>query len=204
MTAPLGFGDQESPVPGHIGFLHRGGRELREGVQRFMSPSLDKPTEALYFFGVRGVPAALLRDVEADIGRDLSAEVRAGRIVFGEPSVDADAHLERILDPLARLAARFSLTRLVGVVAWDSPAFPFPEDFLWFESKLNDAISAFPVIVLCAYDMLRIPARALVYAGIETHPYLLTGGVLNANDEYVPPDRYLATRLLTLPWPSEP
>jgi hypothetical protein len=171
-------------------------------IRQFMGVGLERPTEALYFFGVRGVPAGLVRDFETDVGRDLSEEVRVGRIVFSEYASDADTQLDRIVGPVVRLSTRFDLIRLIGVVGWNSPAFPYPEDFLWYESRLTDAVSSLPVVLLCAYDLLRFPARAIVYGGIETHPLLLSGGDLTTNPQYISADRYFG-RLLTLPWLGE-
>jgi hypothetical protein len=90
--------------------------------------------------------------------------------------------------------------RLVGIVAWNAPDFPPPEDFLWFESKLNELLSEFPVIALCPYDVERMPARAVAYGALETHPFLLSDGALRENPQFIPFDRYLRDRLLRLPW----
>jgi hypothetical protein len=87
----------------------------------------------------------------------------------------------------------------VGVVAWNVPDFPPPEDFLWFESKVTEVLEGFRVNCLCSYDVASMPARAIAYGALETHPYVLSDGKLRANPQFIPPDRYLRERLLQLP-----
>jgi hypothetical protein len=80
------------------------------------------------------------------------------------------------------------------------PSFPPPEDFLWFESRLTEVLADFPVIVLCPYDLARMPARAIAYGALEAHPFLWSAGVVRPNPQFIPPERYLRERLFRLPW----
>jgi DcmR-like sensory protein len=189
------------PVPSHVALLHYGESELRDAVLGFLQLGLDRPSEALFCFGEPGVGERLLRNLESRVGRDLSPEYRAGRIVLGTANPDVDRQLENVIAPLEALrASGFALVRFVGIVAWNAPDFPPPEDFLWFESKLNEIISGFPVIGLCPYDLARMPARAIVYGALETHPFVLSGGTLRQNPQFIASDRYLRERLVALPW----
>ena len=189
------------PIPSHVAFLHYGESEMRDAVFEFLLAGLERPNEALFCFGEPGVGERLLRYLESRVGRDLSPEYRAGRIVLGTADPDVDRQLENVIAPLEALSTSgFALVRFVGVVAWNAPGFPPPEDFLWFESKLNEVISGFPVIGLCPYDLARMPARAIVYGALETHPFVLSDGALRQNPQFIRPDRYLRERLLALPW----
>ncbi len=189
------------PAPSHVALLHYGEAELRPAVLQFMREAVDRPDEALFCFGEPGVGERLLRDVEAQVGRDLLADRRAGRIVVGQSDPDVDQQLENFVVPLEACRGRgFALVRFVGIVAWNVPRFPPPEDFLWFESKMNEVIAELPVVGLCPYDLGRIPARAIAYGALETHPLVLSHGLLRQNPQFIPPDRYLRERLLRLPW----
>jgi hypothetical protein len=189
------------PIPSHVALLHHGEAELRVAALPFLRPGLDHPSEGLFCFGEPGAGERLVRDLELAVGRDLSPERRAGRITVGEADPDVDRQLENIIAPLEAFRARgCTLVRLVGIVAWNAPDFPPPEDFLWFESKLNELLSEFPVIALCPYDVERMPARAVAYGALETHPFLLSDGALRENPQFIPFDRYLRDRLLRLPW----
>jgi hypothetical protein len=189
------------PIPSHVAALYYGETELRDVVLDFLQAGLDRPSEALFCFGEPGVGGRLLRDLESRVGRDLSPDFRGGRIIVGTADSDVDQQLENVIAPLEALrASGFELVRFVGIVAWNAPDFPPPEDFLWFESKLNEIIAEFPVIVLCPYDVARMPARAIVYGAIETHPFVLSAGALRKNPQFIESDRYLHERLLPQPW----
>ena len=189
------------PVPSHVALLHHGEAELRPAVLQFMREAVDRPDEALFCFGEPGVGERLLRDLEAQVDRDLSADHRAGRILVGQSDPDVDQQLENFVVPFEACRARgFALVRFVGIVAWNVPHFPPPEDFLWFESKMNEVMAGFPVVGLCPYDLGRIPVRAVAYGALETHPFVMSDGVLRDNPQFIPPDRYLRERLLGLPW----
>jgi hypothetical protein len=189
------------PIPSHVALLHYGESELRDAVLEFLHAGLERPNEALFCFGEPGVGERVLRYLETRVGRDLSPEYRAGRIVVGTADPDVDRQLENVIAPLEALrASGFGLVRFVGIVAWNAPHFPPPADFLWFESKLNEVIAGFPVIVLCPYDVARMPARAIVYGALEAHPFVLSDRALRENPQYIRSDRYLRERLLQLPW----
>jgi hypothetical protein len=122
----------------------------------------------------------------------------------GQADPDVDRQLDNLIEPLEALRARgTTLVRLIGIVAWDVPSFPPPEDFLWFESKVNEVIADFRVIAVCPYDVAQVPARAIAYGALETHPLVLSGGVLSENRQFIAPDRYVRERLLRLPWLQE-
>ena len=201
MSAPRGAPDQAFPVPSHIALLHHGDAELRVAALEFMREAVDRPDEALLCFGEPGVGQRLLRDLELDVGRDLSADRRSGRILVGEANPDVDQQLENFVAPLEHLrVSGYALVRFIGIVAWNVRNFPPPEDFLWFESKMNEVVAGFPVVGLCPYDLGRVPARAIAYGALETHPFVMSDGVLRQNPQFIPPDRYLRERLLGLPW----
>jgi hypothetical protein len=142
----------------------------------------------------------LLRDLERRTGRDLSPDHREGRIVLGKSDPDVDRQLENVIGPLETFRDRgFRVVRFIGIVAWNAPDFPPPEDFLWFESKVTEVLEGSRVICLCPYDIANMPARAIAYGALEAHPFVLSGGKLRANPLFIPPDRYLRDRLLDLP-----
>lgn len=197
----MSLGAPAYPIPSHVALLHYGESELRDAVLGFLQAGLDRPSEALFCFGEPGVGERLLGYLEARVGRDLSPDYRAGRIVLGTADRDVDQQLENVLAPLEALrASGYELVRFVGIVAWNAPDFPPPDDFLWFESKLNEIITGFPVIVLCPYDVARMPARAIAYGAIEAHPFVLSAGALRKNPQFIESDRYLRERLLPQRW----
>jgi hypothetical protein len=192
---------QSWPVPSHVALIHYGESELRERLFDFLGPALDDPKQAIYLCGPPGAAPTLLGYLETSAGRNLRAEVTARRIVLGEGDPDADQQLQNLLDPVRELCDRgFDLVRVVGPADWDVPGYAAPEDFLWYESSIMPAIRDLQAVVLCQYDAARLPAAAFLYGALETHTHTVINGVLSKNDSYLPFDRYLAERLMHLPW----
>jgi hypothetical protein len=90
--------------------------------------------------------------------------------------------------------------RAVAPVAWDTPGFAPPEDFLWIESRLNEIVAERRTIMLCTYDLSELPDDALTYGGLETHPLYALGGELIENPSFIQPAWYMESRLLHLRW----
>jgi hypothetical protein len=202
-TAPSGFADQEALVPSHVCLFHDGYRELRAWQRDFFRIALADPQQGVSLIGVPGVPAHLKRDLEIDLGRSLEGEVQRGKLVLVEYDTDPCVFIERLQDALAGLSTRgYASTRALAMPMWDVPGFPLPEDHLWLESRLNAVVAGSATILICAYDLTALPASALAYGGLETHPQLMLAGRLTENPAFVEPDRYLADRLLQLRWLS--
>jgi hypothetical protein len=200
MTGPAPAVWATLPVPSHTSLLCWGTSEVREMSLSFFTQALDRPDEALFCFGQPGIGERLLRDLELRTGRDLSSDHRAGRIVLGKSDPDVDRQLDNVIGPLEAFRAKgFRVVRFVGVVAWNVPDFPPPEDFLWFESKVTEVLAGSRVICLCPYDLASMPVRAIAYGALETHPLVMSDGKLRANPHFMPPARYLRERLLQLP-----
>jgi hypothetical protein len=197
----LGIGDLTCGVPAHLGLFHHGDDELRALALALLRPGVDDERSGIVLFGPPGVAAVQLGWLEAGLGRSLAPEVAARRIVLAQGDADADRQLRAIIRPIEELAARGSdPIRILGITGWGTAGYPAPEDFLWYESKITAAIAKLPAVVFCMYDLTRLPAAALLYGGLETHPEVLVNGRLAENPYRVPEDQYLRDRLLTLPW----
>jgi hypothetical protein len=69
----------------------------------------------------------------------------------------------------------------------DAPGF---DQFMRYESALNDHIPKLPMVVLCQYNVTKFSGD-LVMGVLQTHPYAVLGGVLVKNPYYVDPTRFL-------------
>jgi hypothetical protein len=196
----LGFGPHRISVPGHIGLFYSGSGDLREHFE-FLRPALDRPREAIVLFGPRGAPAKFLQAFGESFGRDLDREVAAGKIVMFEGDRDPDAQLAMMMRAVTRLVERgAAVVRMLGFAAWGAERWPAPEDYLWLESRLDVALSALPIVLVCAFDVTSLPGPALIYSGIESHKMISIGGNVAPNALAVAPEKYLADRLLGLTW----
>lgn len=200
-STPLGFGEQAARVPGHICLFHDTYDELRAVVAGFLRPVLSERRQGIVLLGPPGVPRTLQRHLEVDLAVSLEEGIARGTVLLVESERDADAYLERVREAIDALNERgVELVRAFGRSVWNAVDFPLPEDHLWFESHLNTVVAGRRTIMICAYDVSELPGAALTYGGLETHPQIIYGGRLVESPRFLEPDRFLATRLLSLRW----
>jgi DNA-binding CsgD family transcriptional regulator len=203
-TTPLGIADQEISVPAHIGLFYDAEPDLRRVQLKFLQPAIDDPRQGIVLFGPPGVARTMLRHLEADLGRSLKDELASGRILIAQTDSDPDQLLENIREAIAAVAAKgHGIVRFFADVKWGAPGFPLPEDALWVESRVNDLLANTGALVVCAYDVSRLPDKALILGGLQTHPIMVIGDWLSENPNYLEPADYLRTFLLQMQ-PDEP
>jgi hypothetical protein len=201
VRAELGIEDRSVKVPSHFCAFDRGEEQLRERQSSFLRLAVEGKRQGILFVGPPGGAETLLRHLEVDLGVDLTKQRESGMIALAEGDADADQMLENILRPIEAMVARGArLVRVVMRAQWGGPQWPEPEDFVWLESRLNDAIADLPVVMCCAYDIFKTPGPALILAGLHSHPSYLCGRFAERNDVFEPHKRHLQTRMVDLPW----
>ena len=195
-TAALGIGDEVVGVPAHIGLFYDAEPERRQRRLEFLRPAIEDRRQGIMLLAPPGIADSALRQLEADLGGSLKDDVRRGRVVVAHYDKDPDLLLENIRGALDTLAAAgHDVVRLFAQVAWGAEGFPFPEDHLWAESRLNDVLAGTSVICACAYDVSELPDRALISGGLETHPSVVIGGRLTESPNYLTPPEYMRSFL---------
>ncbi|HET7701175.1 MAG TPA: MEDS domain-containing protein [Candidatus Limnocylindria bacterium] len=194
MKAPLGFGDRTIPVPSHVCLFYYDDTELRSRFG-FLKIGLEAPDEAVVLFGRAERLDQVKAYLASDLGRDLAADHDSGKLVFVGGDRDPDVLLGGIGSALDRLAKRGTkLIRFMGFIGWGDPSWPSDIELLKFEAAVNGAAAKFPVIVVCAYNVVELPGPILMTGGVATHPYTVVGATLCENPHYVTTTDYL-TRL---------
>jgi DNA-binding CsgD family transcriptional regulator len=198
-TAPLGIGNQDVPVPSHLGLFYDAEPDLRRIQLEFLRPAIGDPSQGIVLFGPPGHARNLLGHLEADLGRSLDREVRAGRIIVAQTDSDPDQLLENLRDAIGGLkSAGYRIVRFFADIKWGAPGFPMPEDALWVESRVNDMLADTGAIVVCAYDVSRLPDKALIMGGLQTHPIMVIGDWLAENPSYLSPTDYMRAFLVQM------
>jgi len=202
-TTPLGIGNQDVSVPGHLGLFYDAEPDLRRVLLEFVRPALDDPDQGIILFGPPGVARQMLDNLATDLGRPLASELESGRILIAQTDPDPDQSLENIRAALNTMAARDrTVIRFFGDVKWGAPGFPLPEDALWLESRVNNMLAETKAIVVCAYDVSRLPDRALIMGGLQAHPIIVIGDWLKENPNYLAPADYMRAFLLQMSSPE--
>ena len=139
-------------------------------------------------------------------GLDTAVLRREGRLRFASGMRSADDLLELIDEQINIAVDRGApLVRILGNLGWGRPDWPDDLDLLRLEARVTDAVRRLPVIVMCAYDVRRVPGSPLLLGGLECHPLTYRRGALRPNELYVPADRFLAALPPTGPvQPSAP
>lgn len=200
--AGLGIGSHVVAIPAHIGLFYDGASERRHARLEFLRPAVEDRRQGIMLLAPSSIAQSARRDLEADLGGSLDSDVRSGRVRVVHYSNDPDLFLENMRDALTALAAkRLDAIRVFAQVAWGAPGFPVPEDHLWAESRINDLLAGRQVIFVCAYDVSRLPSRAL-NGGLETHPSVVIGGRLSDSPSYLAPPEYMRSLVLSLSKPA--
>jgi hypothetical protein len=67
---------------------------------------------------------------------------------------------------------------------------PGVDDLLEFETRVNYLVTKYDDPAICTYDLSKLSA-SVVMDIMRTHPVVITGGVLQENPFFVPPDQFL-------------
>ena len=125
-------------------------------------------------------------------GLDTATLRREGRLLFASGTRSADALLELVGARVDLAVDRGApLVRILGNLGWGRPDWPDELDLLRFEARVTNAVRKLPVIVMCAYDVRRLPGGPLLLGGLECHPLIYRRGALRSNELYVPAERFL-------------
>ena len=188
LHAPLGFNDLSVPIPSHTCLFYYDDEELRQKLG-FVRIGLETDDQAVVLFGPARRLKQVLGYVARDLGRDVDEDVANGKILLLDPidgAADDDSLLASIADRLDDLVARgVALIRFLGFIGWQDRDWPDHERLLAFESRINQAATQYPSLVLCTYRLTDVPGPLLIYGGIETHPLTIIGQTVCENPHYV-------------------
>jgi hypothetical protein len=89
-------------------------------------------------------------------------------------------------------AAGYAVTRLVGHhMDWTLRDKSAVNNLMEFEARINQLLTKYSAPVICAYDLTKCSASALLDL-LRTHPVVIIGGILQENPFFIPPDQFLS------------
>jgi hypothetical protein len=135
----------------------------------------------------------------ADTGIDVDEAMASGQLEV-RPWEDGPLHGERFdqdtwlaaFEDVLRSgpASGYAKTRFLAQMEWALVDLPGVDDMIEFETRVNDVVPKYDNLVICAYDLSKFGASAVVYA-LRTHPVVIIGGLLQENPFYVDPVEFL-------------
>jgi hypothetical protein len=136
----------------------------------------------------------------ADAGIEVDEAVASGQLEV-HPWEDGPLHGERFdqdtwlsdFEEVLRSgpASGYPKTRFLAQMEWALVDMPGIVDMIAFESRVNYVVPKYDAPVICAYDLSKFDASAVIYA-LRTHPIVIIGGLLQENPFYVDPDELLS------------
>jgi len=91
------------------------------------------------------------------------------------------------------IADGYSFARVTGEAGWVLEAPLGAEEFIDYESQLNDFALRYPQVILCLYDLAQFGGGMIVDV-LKTHKKLLLGGLVLENPHFLSPDEYRAAK----------
>jgi hypothetical protein len=135
----------------------------------------------------------------ADAGIDVEAALASGQLevhpwedgpLHGE-QFDQDTWLAGFEEALqSGPACGYAKTRFLAQMEWGLVDMPGIEGMIEFETRVNYVVPKYDNQVICAYDLSKFGASAVMYA-LRVHPLVIIGGLLQENPFYVDPDQLL-------------
>lgn len=125
-------------------------------------------------------------------GYDLARLEAAQQLVMIGGDADADRMLTNIGGVFADAVRRGAkLIRLLGNIGWGHPGWPDERSILEFEAKVTGAAKVFPSVVVCMYDVQKLPGRIMLNGAFQTHPLTIVGNVTRENPQYIEFDEFM-------------
>lgn len=185
----------------HLCCIFRNPQEHRAVLTRFLRDGLQRRQKVIYVYDATTVETivAYMRDA----GMDCGSYQRNGQLSL-IPASDAylrhkvfrpEEMLEFWNEELKRAQKEgYAVLRVTGETTWAERGYPGTERFIEYEARLNQVVPGSPFIVLCQYDLHRTSPKVLLDV-LLTHPITGVGTELYDNFYYVPPEKFLSSRM---------
>jgi anti-sigma factor RsiW len=188
---PLGLGSELAAPGDHIAYFWESEREF-EAIAGFLAAGASLG-EASVLVGHDAAHERLLASLErrglsvAALMQERQLQVASVRSSAEELLVEVD---ERIKDAVDR---GMPSVRILGNLNWGrgTPGWPSDQEILRLEAQVTRAAERLPCIVVCVYDMTKLPGPLLLKGGLECHPLTFRRECLRHNEHHVPPARFL-------------
>ncbi|WP_137283534.1 MEDS domain-containing protein [Halorussus salinisoli] len=132
-----------------------------------------------------------------DGGVDIDAALDTGQLSFHtvqdtylrNGSFDPDEMIDFYDDTVTEATAEYEALRIVAETTWLRDDATTVEQFMEYESKVNDLFAGEDCLALCQYDRNGFPPE-IVRNIVQTHPHLIYDGVACHNFYYTPPEEF--------------
>ncbi|SDJ95490.1 sensor histidine kinase [Natronorubrum texcoconense] len=181
----------------HIALFHRSHEERFATVAPFVRQGIERGERVMYVFDefTKSEILAELRGGTVDV----DAALESGQLTFHtleetylrSGRFDADDMLDVYAEAIEEAKAEYPALRVTASTNFILDEYATIEEFMAYESRVNDLFKGEDAIALCHYDCERIPPETLVDV-VRTHPHLVYDDTVCHNFYYTPPEEFFA------------
>ena len=182
----------------HVALLYSTPEEQRAAVTPFVRQGLEHGERCMYVVSETSKTEVLAGLRDADV--DVDAALEAGALTFHtveetylrNGTFDADEMLAFYADALAEATREYEALRVTAEMGWILEDETDLEEFMEYESRVNELFREEDCIALCQYDCEVMPP-AVLRDVIQTHPHLIFEDTVCHNFYYTPPEEFVGT-----------
>ncbi|QRV14911.1 MEDS domain-containing protein [Haloterrigena salifodinae] len=179
----------------HLAVIYEDRDEQLAAVVPFVRQGLERGERCMYV--VNENTRAEMTAAMKDGGIDVDAATESGALTFhtiGDTYLrtgrfDPDDMLECYRDAIEAARDDYAGLRISAETTWIVDEGTSLEQFMEYESRVNDLFDGEDCIALCQYDRNVIPAEVLCDI-VRTHPHLVYDGAVCHNFYYIPPAEF--------------
>jgi PAS domain S-box-containing protein len=184
-------------VGDHIALIYDSPEERVSAVTPLIRVGLEKGELCLYISNEEndtGLVDALRAeniDVEKAIGNGGLILTHKQEMYFKQGFFDPEWTL-KVIGNIADLAKSYGFTamRIISDMRWDHDKVAGAQKWPEYEAKLNVLNPGISLRIICQYDRAAFSPSSLIIA-LHAHPKVVSGGLVNKNQFYVPTDQLL-------------
>lgn len=186
----VGWSEETLPIGTHACFYYSDEPGLRRTLE-FLRVGLDKPGDLCVIFADESRHEALLGWLQQGYSGSVQDRLAEGKLALigGAPTTaELMARIGGRLDAAMKAGTR--AIRFLGFIAWGQPGWPDEESLLFFESAVNNVVTAYPAVIVCTYGVPNLDGSQLINGGLQTHPVVfLNDRAVSGNPFYIAPAR---------------
>lgn len=179
----------------HIALFYESRDEQFTAMVPFVRQGLERGERVMYVIDERTEDEVLatMREGGIDVDGALDSEALTFHTLdetyLRNGTFDPDDMIEFYGEAIEEATAEYPALRVTADTHWILDDETEIEDFMEYESRVNDLFEGEDCIALCQYDREAIPPEILTDV-VRTHPHLIYDGTLCHNFYYTPPQEY--------------
>ncbi|WP_265107896.1 MEDS domain-containing protein [Halosolutus halophilus] len=179
----------------HFALVYETNEELLSSAIPFIRQGLERGEKCMYV--IDGSTREKIEGAMREKGIDVNDALESSALVFKTAqetylkggTFDADEMMERYANAIEEATQEFEAFRLVAETSWIVEDDLTIEEFMEYESQVNDIFEGEDAIALCLYNRELFPAEGIRDI-VRVHPHLIHDNTVCHNFYYTPPEEF--------------